>query len=183
MHSFSGRTILVCYSGASTFTNTTLEYLGSFSLFLGCNVYYLHVTHGSSPQVDLDIFDCVLLSYCARLCFPGYVSDSFLSMLREYEGVKAVFVQDEYDYVNNELTALKAISPQIIFTCIPNDQVSLVYPIDLFPETEFVQVLTGYVPSNLPEIELKPLRDRPIDIGYRGRDISYRYGILGDLLP
>lgn len=180
MSSLANRNILICYSGASTFTNTTLEYLNSFSLFLGSNVYYLHVTHGSVPQVDLNIFDCVLISYCARLCFPGYVSASFLSQLRDYKGVKAVFVQDEYDYVNNEISALRTISPHIIFTCVPKEQVPLVYPQDLFPETQFVQVLTGYVPSNLPHLELTPLQERPIDIGYRGRDITYRYGALGD---
>lgn len=180
MKPLSNRNILVCYSGASTFTNTTLEYLESFSSFLETNVYYLHVTHSSIPQIDLNIFDCVLLSYCARLCFPGYVSESFLSKLREYKGVKAVFIQDEYDYVNNEVAALREISPQLVFTCVPKEQVSLIYPKDIFAETEFVQVLTGYVPASLPQLDLKPLHDRPIDIGYRGRDISFRYGKLGD---
>jgi len=180
MHSLSGRNILVCYSGSSTFVNTTLEYLNSFSSFLGSNIFYLHVTHGSIPQVDLNIFDCVLLSYCARLCFPGYVSDSFLSKLSVYKGVKAVFIQDEYEYVNNEVDALRKISPQIVFTCVPRDQIPRIYPRNYFPETTFVRVLTGYVPAILPKLELKSLHDRPIAIGYRGRDISFRYGKLGE---
>ena len=180
MSALSDKNILVCYSASSTFTNTTLEYLNSFSSFLGANVYYLHVTHGSIPQVDLNIFDCVLLSYCSRLCFPGYVSNAFLTMLSRYKGVKAIFIQDEYDYVNNEVEALRLISPDIVFTCIPSDQVPLVYPEEYFPQTEFVRVLTGYVPNCLPKLSLKPLHQRTIDIGYRGRDISYRYGKLGE---
>jgi hypothetical protein len=179
MPDISRSRILVCYSGSSTFTNTTLEYLKSFSAFLDCDIYYLHVTNNSIPQVNLNIFDVVLLSYCVRLCFPGYVSDSFLCKLSKYTGVKAVFIQDEYDFVDNEVAALQRISPDIIFTCIPEDQVQQIYPPNLFPHVEFVQVLTGYVPCSIPEFDILPLKSRPIDIGYRGRDISYRYGLYG----
>jgi hypothetical protein len=50
----------------------------------------------------------------------------------------------------------------------------------MFQQTEFVTVLTGYVPEHL-QLQAKsarPLRDRPVGIGYRGRDIGGRYGRL-----
>jgi hypothetical protein len=55
-----------------------------------------------------------------------------------------------------------------------------IYPREMFPETEFIGVLTGYVPEN-PELRgqaTRSLRERPVVVGYRGRDIGGRYGRL-----
>lgn len=172
--------ILVAYSNASTFTTTTMEYVASFAQFCRAEVHYLHVTHDARPCVDLNCYDAVLLSYCARLCFPGYVSEHFLELLDEFGGVRAIAVQDEYDLVENERTALDRLRPHVVFTCVPSDQREAIYPQARYPQTEFVQVLTGYVPAKiLSNQSVLPLSERPIVVGYRGRDIGQRYGELG----
>ena len=176
------RRLLVAYSSASTFTVTTSEYVESFARELPWEVHFLHVTHGAKPSIDLSRYDCVLLSYCARLCFPGYVSPDFLSLLDGFEGVRAVCIQDEYDHVEHERQGLDRIRPHVVFTCIPPDQRERVYPSSRYPGTDFIQVLTGYVPASLVA-GTRPvgLRDRPIAIGYRGRDIGPRYGRLASM--
>jgi hypothetical protein len=68
----------------------------------------------------------------------------------------------------------------VVLTCVPPDMMQRIYPREMFPHTEFVTVLTGYVPEN-PELRGKSPRrlcDRPIVIGYRGRDIGGHYGRL-----
>ena len=66
--------LLVAYSNSATSVATTMEYLNSFKLYSSYDVAYLHVTHDAEINVDLNEFDAVFHSYCARLCFTGYVS-------------------------------------------------------------------------------------------------------------
>ena len=171
--------LLVAYSNASTFTTTTAEYLEAFARQSMWKVHYLHVTHGARPQVDLCAYDAVLISYCARLCFPGYVSEHFLELLDRYEGVRAIAIQDEYDFVELERRGLDRVRPHVVFTCIPPDQRESVYPSARYPDTEFRQVLTGYVPLHLARVSRAlPITERAIHVGYRGRDLGPRYGRL-----
>lgn len=173
------RRLLVCYSNASTFTTTTAEFLESFGKESSWEVHYLHVTHRARPQVDLAAYDAVLISYCARLCLPDYVSEHFLELLDQFEGVRAIAIQDEYDFVERERLGLDRVRPHVVFTCVPPDQREVVYPSARYPETEFRQVLTGYVPLHLSgSSRMRPIADRPIHVGYRGRDLGPRYGRL-----
>jgi hypothetical protein len=157
-----------------------MEYLEAFAKHSRAWVHYLHVTHEADPIVDLECYDAVLLSYCARLCFDGYVSERFLELLDRYSGVKAIAIQDEYDFVEAERRGLDRLKPHVVFTCIPPDQRESIYPSERYPGTEFVQVLTGYVPERFADQRrLSPISERPIHLGYRGRDIGARYGELG----
>lgn len=166
---------------SSTFVQTTLDYLTAFKRFSGFDVDYVHVTHHASMGFGFDGYDIVFHSYCARLCYEGYVSESYRERLRNFSGVKVLAVQDEYDHTDILKAAIKDLKFDIVLTCVPQDSLEYVYPRAEFPETEFITVFTGYVPdhfvSTLPPT--RPLAERPIFIGYRGRDIGGRYGRLG----
>lgn len=180
--SLSGYRLLVAYANDSTFTATTSQYLNSFRNFSTADVYYLHVTHHAKPVVDLDRYNAVLLSYCARLCLPGYVSEGFLRLMNGYNGVCAIAIQDEYDAVGNERRGLDCLRPHVVCTCVPTDQREPVYPSSRYPGTAFVNVLTGYGPQQIPQRQAKrSLASRPVHIGYRGRDIGPRYGRLAEM--
>ena len=175
----AGYRLLVAYANNSTFTATTSQYLNSFRDFSAADVHYLHVTQDSRPVVDLDRYDAVLISYCARLCIPGYVSEQFLRLMDGYQGVRAIAIQDEYEAVETERKGLDRVRPDVVFTCVPPDQREAVYPSSRYPSTTFVQVLTGYAPQHLPlRHATRPLCSRPVHLGYRGRDIGPRYGRL-----
>lgn len=175
------RRALVAYSMSSTFVQTTLDYLTAFKQFSGFEVDYVHVTHHAAMGFDFESYDIVFHNYCARLCFEGYVSDSYRERLRNFSGVKVLAVQDEYDHTDALKAAIKDLGFGIVLTCVPQDSLEYVYSRAEFPDVEFITVFTGYVPddfaSDLPSP--KPLAERPIFIGYRGRDIGGRYGRLG----
>ena len=173
--------VLIAYSMASTLTQTTLDYLNAFKDYLGGNVDYLHVTHDSQIRVSLSRYDAVILNYCARLCVEGYVSADFFEQLKNFEGLKILAVQDEYNRTNVLKRAIREIQFHVVLTCVPQDSLEYVYPRSEFPEVRFETVFTGYVPESLSvaKTQLKPLRERPIVVGYRGRDIGGFYGRLG----
>ncbi|WP_052514004.1 hypothetical protein [Bosea sp. LC85] len=166
---------------SSTFVQTTLDYLTAFKHFGGFEVDYVHATHHASIGFDFESYDIVFHSYCARLCFEGYVSDSYRERLKKFSGIKVLSVQDEYDNTDVLRAAIKDLGFDIVLTCVPQDGLEYVYPRSEFPNVEFITVFTGYVPddfaSDLPPP--KPLAERSIFVGYRGRDIGGRYGRLG----
>lgn len=172
---------LVAYSMASTYVRTTLDYLESIKKYSGFNVDYLHVTHDSLVEIDFEGYDVIFHNYCARLCFEGYVSSSYRERLKAFRGLKILAVQDEYERTNVLKEAIRDIGFDIVLTCVPQDCLHYVYPPDEFPGTEFITVFTGYVPDDFAAGRPSPvpLAERPIFIGYRGRDIGGRYGRLG----
>ena len=70
---------------------------------------------------------------------------------------------------------LEIININTVFTCIPNEHISRIY--DNLNNTGFIYNLTGYVPEyNFDRI---PIKDRDCDVFYRGRELHYWYGDLG----
>ncbi len=127
-------------------------------------------------RFDLQLFDVVIIHYSVRLAFPGYLSPAFRAALRTYRGLKLLFIQDDYDYPDVVTEAINELGINVVFTVIPPAYQGVVYP-RVKCETEFISVLTGYVS---PELETPRLLPRPAQrktvIGYRSRDLPYRYG-------
>lgn len=172
---------LVAYSSSSTHVQTTLDYLLYFQKYSGFFTRYVHVTHDAKLDIDFAAFDCVFHSYCARLCFEGYVGESYRTKLRAFRGVKVLAVQDEYDHTDTLKSAIKDLAFDIVLTCVPQASLEYVYPKAEFPDVTFITVFTGYVPDDFEQGRPPPppIGERPIAVGYRGRDIGGRYGQLG----
>jgi hypothetical protein len=173
--------ILIAYSMVSTHVQTTLDYLLALKRYSDFDVAYVHVTHGAVMDFDINDFDVIFHNYCARLCFDGHVSQSYREAMKRFRGLKILAVQDEYDRTNVLKAAIKDLGFHVVLTCMPQDSLEYVYPRGEFPDIEFLTVLTGYVPDDLAVMSrfLIPLAERHIIVGYRGREISSRYGRLG----
>ena len=173
--------LLVAYSNASNYVSTTAEYLDSISRWSGLDVRYVHVTHGAEIDFDLNEFDAIFQSYCARLPIDDHVSANFLEKLTNFRGIKMLAVQDEYDHFLKLKQAIKKIGYDVVFTNASASLAQRLYPPEEFLETEFITVLTGYVPEALENLASHPraLRDRPVHIGYRCRILPAYYGRLG----
>lgn len=172
--------LLVAYSNACNYVATTDEYLNSLSRYSEFEVSYVHVTNDAELDFDLNEFDTVFHNYCARLPFDDYVSPDYIDKLKRFRGVKLLAVQDEYDRTGKLRRAIQDIGFHAVLTCVPPAMLERIYPREMFPRTEFITVLTGYVPENseLRGRSSRRLRDRPVVVGYRGRDIGGHYGRL-----
>jgi hypothetical protein len=171
------RQVLILYQHEWTHVKTIAHYLESFSRYSRFHVSY--VSSLAKCHLELDYFDAVVLHYSVRVCHPGYLSRSFARALRRYSGLKALFLQDEYENTRATLDALEELGIHLVFTCVPEPSVRQVYPESRFPGVRFVSVLTGYVPLDVDGLCPSPLRQRPVLVGYRGRNLGYWYGDLG----
>jgi hypothetical protein len=127
---------------------------------------------------DLSAFDVIVIHYCVRLAYDWHLSPSFAEALRDYGGYKILFIQDEYDTTETARQWIASLGIHVIFTCVPDEYVELVYPSSRFPYLERIQTLTGYVPTGAEKHNSKPLTERKNIIGYRGRPLPFYYGDL-----
>lgn len=171
--------VLILYNSTQTFTNTVHEHLVSFRAHSSHRVFYAHADPMSGLNVDLNAFDAVGIHFTIRLPFDQ-VSPSVAQALVAYDGLKFLFIQDEYDFPQRAWHWIRKLGIQLVFTVVPEAGIGTVYPKAEFPNTRFVTNLTGYVPEKLPPIHELPLPSkRTRMVGYRGRPLPIRYGQLG----
>lgn len=129
--------------------------------------------------LDLARFDAVIVHYSLVLSDDRHVSKGARKRLREFTGLKVIFIQDEYRWVNAAVEAMDYIRAEILFTCVPGDEVDKVYAQPAMSRIRKVNTLTGFVPSKLLRIPPLGYHERTIDVGYRSRRLSAVYGELG----
>lgn len=135
---------------------------------------------GDIPEtLDLNRFDVVVVHYTLVACLDFFLSAASRKRLSEFKGLKAIFIQDEYRFVDRSTAAMREIGINILFTCTPSAEIPNVYPADKLPGVVIRNVLTGYVPAELLERRVPVTSERPIDIGYRGRNVPAWLGELG----
>lgn len=170
--------ILVLFDQGSLHTKTTRDYLDSFALFSGHNVYYVHATQGAPLSCSLDLFDAVLIHYSVRLCHTWHISQHFAAALERYRGLKVLFIQDEYENTQTAGDWMNKLGLDVVFSNVPPAYLRRIYPRVNHQRVQWKQALTGYAPLGI-ESNPRPMAQRSVAIGYRVRQLPFRYGKLG----
>lgn len=172
--------VLYLYNSTQTFTNTVYEHIACFAKYSGHRSFYAHQDQTTEFSVDLSRFDAVAIHYSIRLPYDQ-VSPSTVQALKAFNGLKFLFIQDEYDHTQRAWHWIKELGLQLVFTVVPEAGVETVYPAKEFPNTQFVSNLTGYVPDDLVlSPDAVAPSQRSLIVGYRGRPLPIRYGKLGE---
>jgi hypothetical protein len=195
--------VLILYHDGYTHIECTREHLTGFANRSRHKAFFLHADetrvrgdpnegmfqdYGTAwPQAfDFDVFDAVVWHYTlpAYRRAPKYegdfLSEIIVDRLAAYDGLKVLFVQDEYDNTATTWAALRRAGIQLVMTVVPEPYVRYAYPQAETPGVEFISTLTGFVPdsANVLERYSRPLSERPLRLAYRGRVLPARYGEL-----
>lgn len=132
-------------------------------------------------KLDLDRFDAVITHYSLSIgpLINHYLGSDLIARLKQYRGLKAAFLQDEYREIQTYWRHINELGLDVLFSCVPEDEIAKVYPADKVPGLRVVNVLTGYVPAALMNYPSPPIAERRIDVGYRSRKMPYWLGRLG----
>jgi hypothetical protein len=159
---------------------TVLDHVDAIRRWSRNDVFVLPIFGDLPDELNLDAFDGLAIHYNLVMANRAYLSPLARWRVSRFRGVKAAFIQDEYRFVNQTTSAMRTLGIQVLFTCVPEDQVDLVYPDEALPEVRRkVTVLTGYVPSRLLSLPVLPYDERPVDIAYRARRLPPWLGLLG----
>jgi hypothetical protein len=122
--------------------------------------------------VDVSQYDGIVVHYSLVACYDSYLAPATRRKIRHFQGYKAVFVQDDYRFINDTLAALNYMQVHAIFVLPDADIIDDVYLSEKLPEgIRKVTVLTGYVNDNLIGLKVPAYRDRALDVGYRARKV------------
>lgn len=173
------KSVLVLYDHLSTHVQTIADHLDAFRRHSQNQIFYAAATRNAQPHVDLNKFDVVVVHFSVRLSLADYFSEQIAVALQRFNGLRILFMQDEFDTAEVARRWMDRIGFHRVYSIIPTGSLPVVYPQLRFRKTEFVNVLAGYIPENLKSISVPNTFERPIKIGYRGRDLPYWYGALG----
>ena len=171
--------VLVLYSPHALFTSTVMEHINSFGQYSRNDIYYATAVDGVDCLYDIERFDVIVIHYSVRLSLEQHISPQVAAAVSGARGHRVLFIQDEYEYTERARRWMEALNIDTVFTCIPDGQSKKIYPPGRFERVRFVTNLTGYVPERLEKMEsYRPLVERPIHVGYRGRPLPFRFGDL-----
>jgi hypothetical protein len=172
----------------SMHVSTIREHLEAFDRYSQHAVTYIPATpefwnrpsEEIQEQVDLSIFDVAIIHFSTRLSVREHFDEGLAKAFEAFNGLKVLFIQDEYEGTEIARSWMDRLKFDIVYTCVPEKSIDLVYPHYRFPATEFLPTLTGYVPED-PMLEryARPLEKRNLLIAYRGRKLPAIYGSLG----
>jgi hypothetical protein len=158
--------------------STVRDHVDSFGAFSRHRIRRLGLLVDLPPRIDLSRFDGVVIHYTLVACSDDLLSPAARAKIRGFRGLKAMFIQDEYRFVDRTIAAIRDLGIDLLFTCVPESEIDKVYSPQALPGVVKVNVLTGYVPPRLPGRSVPPIWARPVDIGYRGRNLPAHLGRL-----
>lgn len=161
--------------------STVTDHLDSISNFSHHNVTQLSFVRQLPACLNLARFDVVVIHYSIAIGYMSehYIGEAARQLIRDFDGLKVVFIQDEYRAVNTVLATLEFLKVDVLFTCVPDGEIEKVYPKQVLPNVVKVNTLTGYVPDKLLAYPAPKTAERKLDMGYRTRKPPFWLGELG----
>jgi len=188
--------VLMLHDDAFAHIKTIQEHLRAFRTHSRHNYYFLPSSDNpawkffedyrsggpkSWPQAwDFSVYDAIVWHYGMTAALPDFFSSIVGEKLSQYDGLKILFVQDEYESTHVIWDWIRKTGIHLVMTCVPPQGISYAYPPEHAKGVEFIQTLTGFVPEDEGlDRYIVPMSHRAIRIGYRGRILPFHYGSLG----
>jgi len=164
------KVLLLCnyYPGTA---GAIMDHIHAFTKY-SRNEYFTLSNMGDLPDwLDLSRFDALVFHYSLVACYDSYISPAGRKRIREFNGFKAAFVQDDYRWINDTVNAFAYMKIHALFPLTAPAIMDQVYSPDRLPGVRKETVLAGYVPEDLLNFPVKPFAERPVDVAYRARKL------------
>jgi hypothetical protein len=155
------------------------DFINAFVRYSTFEIVVLHWTGRFPRTVVLSDFDVIAIHYSLTLALESYIPFRARQKIASFEGLKVLFIQDEYRFIERTAEAMRETGIHVVFSVMPQEEIVKIYPADLRATVHFETILTGYVPDWLKTYKTVPYRKRSIDVSYRGRSYPAWHGTPG----
>lgn len=163
------KTLLVWH----TYHGSVGTILDSINAIKSCgNLDVVDVDFAELEGVDVETFDVVIFHYSVVIAYTSYFSEDVRARVKRHPGLKVLFIQDEYRFIDRTARAMYELGITVVFSLISPNAVRKVYPHPWLDDVRFEHTLTGFVPEDLCRREVPPYAERPIDVSYRARKLA-----------
>lgn len=174
------RVLLLCNKPTQNdAAGTVLDHLSAFSLYSRHTLYTLSNIGDFPEPLNLGQFDVLIIHYSLSLLNTYYLSATAKKAIRDFKGLKVIFIQDEYRQIYRIIESLNFLKVDVLFTCFSEQEMDKIYPATALPDVIKVSNLTGYIPERLLHQVSPRIQDRCLPVGYRARQLPFWYGELG----
>ena len=178
MHSRRRAEILLLCDTHPSHAETLLQHVAAFERFSRHRVTRFNPIGVTDPRaLTLERYDVVVLHWSLVVTYDTYLAPSLRAALHSYDGLLVQFIQDEYRWVDAITEMMRYLGVSIIFSVVPPVEFPKLYG-ERVPGARVEPTLTGFLPDELLELEVTPQRERPLHIGYRGRELPFWLGHL-----
>lgn len=132
-----------------------------------------------SRGLRIDDFDVVVIHYSLYVLSDLYLPGDLRIQIEAFDGLTIQFIQDDYRQVEEMRAMMRRLGVNVLFTLVPERELERVWPETELPALRKLTTYAGFVPEDALRHPAPPLVDRPVDVGYRGRELPYWLGILG----
>ena len=169
--------------------NTISEHLNSYRRYSDHHFHYYNVYKEIPKYLVNQKYDIIIFHY-SYLAGERFLEneDKWLNKTNGAEnlkGYKIAIPQDEYDNTVRLCDFFEKVNVKTVYTCFTRSiDIKNVYLKNIKRDIEFKQTWTGFVDDKTKNNifqDIKPLRDRKIDIGYRARKLPAYFGRHGQL--
>ena len=157
---------------------TIIDHIDSFKKYSAHEVIIWSSLNGLPDRKHLSSFDCIIIHYSISLLYERYVTRETLEKIKSFNGLKILFIQDEYRRVDFSCNQINYAEIDMVYTCAPESVSKKMYA-RLNESIITHTTLTGYVPEVFHNAETKPISKRIIDVGYRARKCPFFLGSKG----
>ena len=159
--------------------NTIVDHIEALETYSEHKIWLYSNLGDFSSILDLNTFDVIIIHYSLSLFHNHYISESAKEKIRAFDGLKVVFIQDEYRQINTVISQLQYLKIDVLFTCFPEEEMEKIYSKKALPNLSLYNNLTGYIPERLlQQATLPKTQQRTLHLGYRGRKVPFWLGEL-----
>jgi hypothetical protein len=143
----------------------------------GC-CWHLHnpLCHKILDKLDFNQFDAIGLHYSIKPTQWYYLSHALKQKISSFQGLKFLFLQDEYQRVDQIQEFMNDATFKLLFTLVKEESLPQAYP--KLSGLIKIPILTAYASEAMKTMTHVPIADRTIDVSYRSRRSPYWLGRL-----
>src|SRR5579872_1675335 len=104
--------VLLIVNTASERAGTIREHVQALSQLSRHRV--LKVDNAVAHRVDFGMFDVIALHYSLVIASPAYISDILREKIAAFRGLKVLFIQDEYRWIDATARAIKELGVRVV---------------------------------------------------------------------
>jgi hypothetical protein len=172
------RVLLFC-DEAVRHTDTLDQHIKALETCSRHRVVAVDLLGASGLEPRLELFDAIIIHYSAAPILVRRRPRPLFASIAAFTGPKVLFIQDEYQRVDDTAAAVRDLGIDVIFSVIGPDVIRKVYHHPWLEHVRFETTLTGFVPTGLLARAVPDYEKRPIDVSYRARRLPAWLGAFG----
>ena len=106
--------LLLCDYNAQS-AGTIIDHIRAFEVFSQHNIWVLPNLGTLPPNLALDRFDAIIIHYSIVISYNFFLAPETRAEIRRFNGLKAVFIQDDYRWINRTVAALRYLRVNAVF--------------------------------------------------------------------